>query len=533
MTRPHTSLVRLLPVALTVTVLSGAGLGCEQDSTIGAPGDTWTLGDAESGDTGAADDTASSTDTGDTGDTDAPSDTGPDTSPDADGPSDTGIADTGTDTGDDRDTGMMDTDTGPQTYPADDVEAFWDSHQALAVRIRCRRITDASCRGYREPPMPGVPTRAICENRLNKVASYGPAQGRYALKKAVTSGRQTFDKQAARACINKMKQELSDATACSHFWGEGNTVFSFNSRFDDNPCERVLRPTRDKGESCLDRSDCKAGLWCDEDARADKCGGTCVPLGKEGESCDLSRLECVSGLDCVDGTCQKNPPKGVGQTCSSDSDCKDDLNCESQPGDDKRCRSPKGPGQTCSFGDCQSDHDCVVDPSDPNGSKEICVAEDAITAGQPCTDDDICKPGLLCHNNTCRKVNRNGRGQSCDGVLDFCKVGLACRPTSGGNGRQCAVFGDAGDPCVDSACKPGLYCKNGGSGTGTCRPTVAEGKNCERGGCKGMLYCVAGTCIDRARPGARCNQKLCEKGVRCTYYDNNNVCGGISSRCSL
>lgn len=512
---------------LLCALVGFAAVGCEQDSDIGDPidsGGTMADGggqadgvgmDASLPDGGESD--SGGVDAGPSGDTGSPDDAGGD------------VGDVGVD-------GQGDGGLG--TYPSSTPEETYESYFDLSVKADCRELTTPSCRTEREPPTPGFPPASICERRKQRHGDVTLNSGRYALKKAVESGRQSFDQQAAEACIEMMEEEVTDATPCEQFYDTGETqMYSFNSRYDDSPCERVLRPEVGEDGKCLMRSDCKPGLHCDEEALADQCGGRCVPLGGEGDACDLSALECEPGLDCIDGQCQSDESsddsKSVGETCESTSECQGDLNCKEETGDGMRCREPVGPGQTCEFGDCESGYACVRDPSNPEGDTRICLERGSRSAGESCTEPGVCESGLVCHENTCREVERPGEGESCEGGLEYCQLGLVCRPTAGGSGRTCEPYADVDEPCVDGACKPELYCRNDDEGEGVCKPTKGEGASCEPGACQDDFYCVAEVCTERSAPGARCDQKVCEQGVRCTYYDNNNVCGGITSRCTL
>lgn len=506
---------------LTISVISAGvfgmllGAGCEQNSRIGEEFD---VGAEEDGGAPTAQNDASLDDAG----VDATQEDGGDTT--SDGGGDLGELDGG-DTGD-----------GGQSYPASNFEEFRESTAELASAIACREASESSCREDRVPPAAGEPPQSICVSRMNKVESLGQLPGRHAHQKAVDEGRQTFDAEAAEACVERLKEELDDSTPCEQFFGPFESPSTFNADDPENPCERVFRPAVEQDGKCLIRGDCKSGMYCDLEAESGECWGRCKSLSAQGESCDFTANNCESGLRCVDGTCQQPPERDIGEQCKWDTQCSGDLNCIELPDDGQRCREPQGPGQPCTTtGGCESGTVCAVDPADPDGTDRICVKRESKGDGETCTETAMCESGLTCTDeDVCRSFSLGGRGDACDGDREYCESGLACRPTSATGDRECASFGTAGDSCMNATCGAGLYCKNGGDGTGTCRPRLENGADCEPGACEGTSYCNHNSiCVDRAAAGSLCRQKHCEVGVHCRFYEDKKVCGGISARCSI
>ncbi len=103
---------------------------------------------------------------------------------------------------------------------------------------------------------------------------------------------------------------------------------------------------------CQDNSDCPNDSSCLDE----RCVKNTTPRSKNGESCDLKIL-CESGLECLDGICQK--------PCKNDTDCQDNYTCQNKK--------------------------CVLKASNPRGK------------GEACDEQNKCAEGLVCEGNICRE----------------------------------------------------------------------------------------------------------------------------------
>ncbi|MGA9521763.1 MAG: hypothetical protein WBV82_09875, partial [Myxococcaceae bacterium] len=112
--------------------------------------------------------------------------------------------------------------------------------------------------------------------------------------------------------------------------------------------DSTCQPFAEVGESCGDKWDCAADLYCAQ--------GTCAPLKLEGAHC-TSSLECSVYLFCGNGgTCQQHPV--LGEPCIGL--CKFDFSCDSNtyagPG---TCAARNATGGACwTWLDCVDGLDC-------------------------------------------------------------------------------------------------------------------------------------------------------------------------------
>ncbi|KAM9974150.1 hypothetical protein ACTFIW_003062 [Dictyostelium discoideum] len=146
-----------------------------------------------------------------------------------------------------------------------------------------------------------------------------------------------------------------------------------NSRFaqigekcsKDTDCSGTLASCTNnicKSESsgkCDDASDCEYGSTCSN--------SLCVPLRKQGESCDSMKGEtCIYGLSCLsNSTCGPLFSKPLGASCLMDDDCNqpENLYCSQKSHLCEEYVQPKQPTTNCSLTEnsCDQFHECSCD----------------------------------------------------------------------------------------------------------------------------------------------------------------------------
>lgn len=115
-------------------------------------------------------------------------------------------------------------------------------------------------------------------------------------------------------------------------------------------------------------------------------------------------------------------------------------------------------------------------------------------AGQPCTNTDMCLPGLRCSGNVCQPFR--DETQACNGSGD-CRNLLACTNAAGGN--VCApTLAALAAPCgnvsgVQVRCAEGS-CETAGPNAGTCQALKPDGATCGAAGQCASFSCAGGTC---------------------------------------
>jgi len=113
--------------------------------------------------------------------------------------------------------------------------------------------------------------------------------------------------------------------------------------------------------------------------------------------------------------------------------------------------------------------------------------------GEPCSDTDKCRNGLVCNDGKCAPSHASPDGTPCT-ISAECKDGSYCGPQ-----RTCAPAGtgDNGASCAsDGDCKSGLRCNLVGLGA-VCQPegTGDVGAQCKSNAdCFGGLACANGAC---------------------------------------
>ncbi|MBM4344739.1 MAG: DUF1566 domain-containing protein [Deltaproteobacteria bacterium] len=316
---------------------------------------------------------------------------------------------------------------------------------------------------------------------------------------------------------------------------------------------------------------CDAKAWAPEtcNGQDDDCDGQT----DNGAPCDDSN-KCVSGKQCVAGTCTAGTPK----TCDDQNDCSVDTcdpkngNCDFAPQDGKLCNDgdPCTAGETCSKGVCQggvakpcpcaADADCKPqeDGNLCNGTlycdaKKLCALNPATVVVCP----DL---GAQCSANECKKatgqceaVNLSDGVTCSDGlpwtVGDVCTAGKC---VAGVETKLCKNDGDCGKYEDGDKCNGTLFC-NKATGvcqlnpktvvqcpsafntacsknqcvplSGQCTATaVADQKPCEDGNlCTTGEACQAGVCQPSASGGNTC---ACQNDADCGKFEDGNACNG-------
>lgn len=174
--------------------------------------------------------------------------------------------------------------------------------------------------------------------------------------------------------------------------------------------------SRDEGESCVCRSDCRSDLYCADEsghlvegsehsAFGGTCSGegSCIPRRARGEACG-DGLVCAHGLLCLAAAqvCDVAQPEGT--PCGASSDCQEGLFCNMAV-DAPVCSTPGSVGEPCGAGpECEAGLTCNAG-YDPGRCEEPGAGE----AGAPCSDDAHCGTSLLCyHTGHCEAVGTNG-----------------------------------------------------------------------------------------------------------------------------
>lgn len=242
-----------------------------------------------------------------------------------------------------------------------------------------------------------------------------------------------------QAVVSCMSQLGGDRTGLCHATcvGEGTVDCQSSDCASGQVCRResstskisVCTSPGQMGDSCGDKSDCQAPLFCS--------GGHCDSVECRVDSdCDFCSGDvCLgsSGRTCVQNSCH-------GGDCSVDSDC--------------------GTGEICgATGTCHpANVECTVD-GDCQVLTDRCDAGHCVGNAQlddPCTATRDCAAGLTCDpNGFCTNGGPVPPAGSCIDDTDCPNPGDVCR-----NG-QCGVrgTGQAGDPCmIDGDCAAPLIC---------------------------------------------------------------------------
>lgn len=337
-------------------------------------------------------------------------------------------------------------------------------------------------------------------------------------------------------------------------------------------CYYVLRPPEERprglGDACVS--------YCEGDAVC--IGGTCAPLGADGDACALSG-DCDATRVCVDGTCRPRGVEGaecradglaptpcapglgciagrctpLPTTCTVRSECGDRRWCQGTP--DPRCRPRAAIGEGC-FTAVLGERACV----DGAHCNRDGVCEPLPVAGDACFSEEgsRCAPGLACVRGTCGAVP--GEGERCGEGEVRCGVGLRCE------GSRCRPLPGAGEPCPDRVCAAGLSCSpflirptwDGGvyedrcqelagpppcgsdtecghgsycdPATGSCSALRGLGDWCSDGDeCVAGAACVGGVCLEPPRLRESCDDRFpgsCGADAYCAQEVVGGTCAG-------
>ncbi|MBU50474.1 MAG: hypothetical protein CL920_17500 [Deltaproteobacteria bacterium] len=253
-----------------------------------------------------------------------------------------------------------------------------------------------------------------------------------------------------------------------------------------------------EGESCTAATGCESGLICSQvnNQTEFRCWRLC-----SGQTCDggaacmllgtFSVCQCSSNAQCQSGLCQNGlcvNKRTLGQTCSSEQVCEDDLACVKLDDGTSSCL-PKCNGTSCLGGET-----CT---SLSNGQKAcVCSAKNPCPVGLQCTKG-YCDIGTRCltkstpsgcaDKQTCyTPISGSTRGQcvqTCSSTSDkSCPTGMKCKAfTSGGFGCYCKTDSDceSGRKCIaqqcSAACEKDSDCSNNQTcQSGTCQSTSSE-----------------------------------------------------------
>lgn len=230
----------------------------------------------------------------------------------------------------------------------------------------------------------------------------------------------------------------------------------------------VCRGNADLGAQCSSDTDCESNI-CN---KSNGSPGVCSECKKDDD--------CPLGGSCVEDSGKFICKRGLGEDCSSASDCNSDYCIES--------------GINSGCAKCEEDSDCgekrECSATSPGGPYHSCQGSGFNTAS--CSSDDQCESGF-CHT----EGGGSGRCVECEEDSD-CGYGSRCIDTSTGDSPYLECYGGRGASCSDdSDCHPEFVCfKQAGTVTERCSE------------CNGSSDCPNGTCKYSTRNG----YAMCEEG---------------------
>ncbi len=377
---------------------------------------------------------------------------------------------------------------------------------------------------------------------------------------------------------------LPEAMACPPVTCKAHSDCSSAEFCDNGKCAQKL-PTRRKTtcQPCTKNSECGPGGFCQNPGGR---GGRCLqPCEGVGELCPKDYVcsevttglkqcvrrdktcavackqddDCLGGLKCQSGTCQRPGGGQAGEPCNKSATCKTGLQCiPSVSG--ARCYQTCGfqagqAGAPCKGTLCDDGLRCMNNPA---GGGNLCVrqcssATDCKNGGTcfprinicTCQQDADCKNGATCNiiiqgiagvcasgkqapcptgevcasspgqASICVKKGSGNRspGQTCNN-LNRCKEGASCVP---GLNRCLETCGQTGNACTDggacrsvfgrqqfclcsnnSECKNGKQCQILGQGLGYCANPPSAG--CTKDSCPEGFLCKDKKCIAKDAP---------------------------------
>lgn len=264
---------------------------------------------------------------------------------------------------------------------------------------------------------------------------------------------------------------------------------------------------------------CTAG-GCGPTSYCDAASGLCAPFAgpaiAEGEACNSQDDRCAAGLACLPddetgrGACRALcEPQAL--PCADDAFCAVVIDAENGAPAVGICLPDDGCDPLNPEEACGPDSACIAAPP-----ATLCVGTGAQEPGQPCGDDRLCVPGLICQYGACKQPCADaaacGDNEECVDFEDrvgrpfgFChQVCSPLEPRSCGRAGECALVDMAGDDLIGRCGEPrdaplaeGEPCTPDATYHGDCAAAnVCDAQAALRPTCR--LMCTAET-VDRCR----------------------------------
>ncbi len=271
-------------------------------------------------------------------------------------------------------------------------------------------------------------------------------------------------------------------------------------------CEGLLQGLVPADAGCLLTEECRSGSYCLIYDSA--CPHRCLEYKALGEPCNSWDRQC----DPATGTCASydggayhcEPRRGVGQSCVSWSDCREDLACISVATNDYRCVKRSAQlGESCAefsgYPACAADAFCRQPPASGTPPPGTCQKRQGL--GGVCSGYSACLPGLRCSSTfstgTC--VPLGADGETCGGYGE-CGLELYCSVRTSTCNALPADGGNCGSSGSSFQCQPDYFCDYEGD---VCAPRRALGQKCPYDDA-----CLSGACeygrLEDAGFGSRC-----------------------------
>jgi len=276
-----------------------------------------------------------------------------------------------------------------------------------------------------------------------------------------------------------------------------------------------------QGTSCVDDTDCAAGLRCL--VRSGSVTSVCTT------ACE-GVVGCRSGFLCaaVEGG---EAPVATSTATASSTDASTETATDASTGTEVDTSSATGDGvdplpatacfppptgtlraaglpctrsSQCADSAGVDDHACV---SFNEGS--YCLRK--------CTSNSDCASGTTCSNNWCRFVV--DEGSACLRNLNLCASGLVCLESNPDLGPQC--FRKCDPASKEPVCGAGRMCAEAADGSGACVPAANPGEACH------SLPCVTGaTCVGEEQGQPPVCRSFCTAQAQCP---SGQICRPLSS----
>lgn len=237
----------------------------------------------------------------------------------------------------------------------------------------------------------------------------------------------------------------------------------------------------DRGDDCVEDSDCPAGQQCVDGS----CDVVSITTCEEDD-------DCPEGVPCINGTCVSGNGDADGDGVADAED-----NCPGVSNADQADEDGDGVGDACET--VERPEDCV---SSDECDRVTHVCDEGTCAPTSCRDDGDCPDDALCVGTLCRYA-----------------------PVCEGDGDCVAVLGD----CVGDRCAPGCETNDECGGTrltgcidGSCRDACPGDQACDDDEACVDGYCLpvecTGTGFDDCPEGERCNgEGECEPYTPCDF----------------